>query len=140
MEFNKIIAVTGKPGLYEILSQTKTGVIVKSIVDGKRFPITATHNVSLLENIAIYTYEEEVPLAQVFKNIADKEDGKDAISHKESANKLTEYFGEVLPGFDEERVYTSNIKKVIQWYNILAKAEFDFSTLTEAEETTTKEA
>ncbi|MDO6675736.1 DUF5606 domain-containing protein [Tenacibaculum sp. 1_MG-2023] len=140
MEFNKIISVTGKPGLYEILSQTKTGVIVKSIVDGKRFPITATHNVSLLENIAIYTYEEEVPLAQVFKNIADKEDGKDAISHKESANKLTEYFGEVLPGFDEERVYASNIKKVIQWYNILAKAEFDFSTLTEAKETTTEEA
>ncbi|CAM1366232.1 conserved hypothetical protein [Tenacibaculum litoreum] len=140
MEFNKIIAVTGKPGLYEILSQTKTGVIVKSIVDGKRFPITATHNVSLLENIAIYTYEEEVPLAQVLKNIADKEDGKEAISHKESANKLTTYFGEVLPGFDEERVYASNIKKVIQWYNILAKAEFDFSTLTEAEETTTEEA
>ena len=140
MEFNKIIAVTSKPGLYEILSQTKTGVIVKSIVDGKRFPITATHNVSLLENIAIYTYEEEVPLAQVLKNIADKEDGKEAISHKESANKLTTYFGEVLPGFDEERVYASNIKKVIQWYNILAKAEFDFSTLTEAEETTTEEA
>ncbi|CAM1356172.1 MULTISPECIES: DUF5606 domain-containing protein [Tenacibaculum] len=140
MEFNKIIAVTGKPGLYEILSQTKTGVIVKSIVDGKRFPITATHNVSLLENIAIYTYEEEVPLAQVLKNIADKEDGKEAISHKESANKLTTYFGEVLPGFDEERVYASNIKKVIQWYNILAKAEFDFSTLAEAEETTTEEA
>ncbi|MDP2540524.1 hypothetical protein CSC81_03060 [Tenacibaculum discolor] len=140
MEFNKIIAVTGKPGLYEILSQTKTGVIVKSIVNGKRFPITATHNVSLLENIAIYTYEEEVPLAQVLKNIADKEDGKEAISHKESANKLTTYFGEVLPGFDEERVYASNIKKVIQWYNILAKGDFDFSTLVEAEETTTEEA
>ncbi|MGG6231425.1 DUF5606 domain-containing protein [Tenacibaculum sp. SDUM215027] len=140
MEFNKIIAVTGKPGLYEILSQTKTGVIVKSIVDGKRFPITATHNVSLLENIAIYTYEEEVPLAQVLKNIADKEDGKEAISHKESANKLTTYFSEVLPGFDEERVYASNIKKVIQWYNILAKGDFDFSTLVETEETTTEEA
>jgi len=140
MEFNKIIAVTGKPGLYEILSQTKTGVIVKSIVDGKRFPITATHNVSLLENIAIYTYEEEVPLAQVLKNIADKEDSKEAISHKESANKLTTYFSEVLPGYDEERVYASNIKKVIQWYNILAKANFDFSTLIEAEETTTEEA
>ncbi|CAM1362690.1 conserved hypothetical protein [Tenacibaculum sediminilitoris] len=140
MEFNKIIAVTGKPGLYEILSQTKTGVIVKSIIDGKRFPITATHNVSLLENIAIYTYEEEVPLAQVLKNIADKEDSKEAISHKESANKLTTYFSEVLPGYDEERVYASNIKKVIQWYNILAKANFDFSTLTETEETTTEEA
>ncbi|MDO6744037.1 DUF5606 family protein [Tenacibaculum soleae] len=139
MEFNKIIAVTGKPGLFQILSQTKTGVIVKSIVDGKRFPITATHNVSLLENIAIYTYEEEVPLAIVLKNIADKEDGKEAISHKESAAKLTAYFGEILPGYDEERVYASNIKKVIQWYNTLASSDFDFSALTKQEEATTTE-
>jgi hypothetical protein len=133
MEFNKIISVTGKPGLFEIISQTKTGVIVKSIIDGKRFPITATHNVSLLDNIAIYTYEEEVPLAIVMKNIADKEQGKEAISHKESAKVLTNYFSEILPGFDEERVYTSNIKKVIQWYNILAKAAFDFSSLKKKE-------
>ena len=129
MEFSKIIAVTGKPGLFEILSQTKTGVIVKSIVDGKRFPITATHNVSLLENIAIYTYEEEVPLAQVIKNISDKESGKESISHKESNTILLSYFSEILPGFDKERVYASNVKKVIQWYNILVNAKFDFSTL-----------
>ena len=129
MEFNKIIAVTGKPGLFEILSQTKTGVIVRSITDNKRFPITATHNVSLLENIAIYTYEEEVPLAEVFKNIANKEDGKEAISHKESSKNLLNYFSEVLPNFDEERVYASNIKKVIQWYNSLVKANFDFKSL-----------
>lgn len=139
MEFSKIIAVTGKPGLYEILSQTKTGVIVKSIVDGKRFPITATHNVSLLDNIAIYTYEEEVPLGQVFKNIAEKEDGKEAISHKESGNKLQAYFGEVLPNYDDERVYTSNIKKVVQWYNILVNAGFDFSTIELATEAETEE-
>ncbi|CAL2102932.1 conserved protein of unknown function [Tenacibaculum sp. 190130A14a] len=139
MEFSKIIAVTGKPGLYEILSQTKTGVIVKSIVDGKRFPITATHNVSLLDNIAIYTYEEEVPLGQVFKNIAAKEDGKEAISHKESGNKLQAYFGEVLPNYDDERVYTSNIKKVVQWYNILVNAGFDFSTIEIATEAETEE-
>lgn len=131
MEFSKIIAVSGKPGLYEILSQTKAGVIVKSLLDGKRMPITATHNVSLLENIAIFTYEDDIPLAEVFKNIAAKEDSKEAISHKESANTLTSYFSEVLPGYDEERVYTSNIKKVVQWYNILVKAGFDFSTLTE---------
>ncbi|WP_299679123.1 DUF5606 domain-containing protein [uncultured Tenacibaculum sp.] len=131
MEFSKIIAVSGKPGLYEILSQTKAGVIVKSLLDGKRMPITATHNVSLLENIAIFTYEEDIPLAEVFKNIANKEDNKEAISHKESANKLTSYFSEVLPGYDEERVYTSNIKKVLQWYNILVKAEFDFTSLNE---------
>lgn len=138
MDFSKIISVSGKPGLFEILSQTKTGVIVKSLLDGKRMPITATHNVSLLENIAIYTYSEEIPLAQVFKNIADKEDGKEAISHKESANTLTSYFSEVLPDYDDERVYTSNIKKVIQWYNILVKAEFDFATLLK-EETNSEE-
>ncbi|MCH3882328.1 DUF5606 family protein [Tenacibaculum aquimarinum] len=131
MDFNKIIAVTGKPGLFEILSQTKTGVIVKNLLEDKRFPITATHNVSLLENIAIYTYEKEVPLGTVIKAIADKEDGKEAISHKESGKKLEAYFAEVLPDYDAERVYTSNIKKVVQWYNLLAKSEFDFATLAE---------
>ncbi|MGG8494830.1 DUF5606 domain-containing protein [Tenacibaculum sp. TC6] len=139
MEFSKIIAVTGKPGLFEILSQTKTGVIVKSIVDGKRFPITATHNVSLLENIAIYTYEEEVPLAKVIKNIADKENNGESISHKEKDSTLISYFGEVLPNFDEERVYASNIKKVIQWYNSLVKAGFDFSTLNEKQAVSSEE-
>ena len=129
MEFSKIMAVAGKPGLFQILSQTKTGVIVESIIDKKRLPITATNNVSLLENIAIYTYEEEVPLGQVLKNIADKENNKETISHKESAKVLTSYFSEVLPGYDDERVYTSNIKKVIQWYNILANSEFDFASL-----------
>jgi len=140
MEFSKIIAVSGKPGLYEILSQTKTGVIVKSLVDGKRLPITATHNVSLLENIAIFTYGDDVPLGEIFKTIADKEDGKEAISHKESANTLTSYFEEILPDFDTERVYTSNIKKVLQWYNILANAGFDFSTLSKVSEETSGEA
>ncbi|AUC14821.1 hypothetical protein BTO06_06555 [Tenacibaculum sp. SZ-18] len=139
MEFSKIIAVSGKPGLFEILSQTKSGVIVKSLLEDKRMPITATHNVSLLENIAIFTYTEDIPLAEVFSNIASKENGKEAISHKESATKLTEYFSEVLPEYDEERVYTSNIKKVIQWYNILVKANFDFSTLTQEEVTTEEE-
>lgn len=139
MEFNKIIAVTGKPGLFEILSQTKTGVIVKSIVDGKRFPITATHNVSLLENIAIYTYETEVPLADVFKAMADKTEGKEAISHKESAKKLESFFAEVLPDYDAERVYTSNIKKVVQWFNTLVKAKFDFTKLVEVPATQEEE-
>jgi hypothetical protein len=128
MEFNKIIAITGKPGLFEVMSQTKTGIVVRSLVDNKRTPILSTHNVSLLENIAIFTYEEEVPLLTVFKSIFEKEDGKEALSHKESSVKLTAYFSEILPEFDKERVYTSNIKKIIQWYNALIVAEFDFST------------
>ena len=127
MEFSKIIAVTGKPGLFEVVSQTKTGVIVASLQDKKRFPITSTQNISMLENIAIYTYEEEVLLFNIFKKIFEKEAGKKSISHKESGTQLKSYFSEILPEYDEERVYASNIKKIIQWYNILVDAGFDFS-------------
>lgn len=127
MEFSKIIAVTGKPGLFEVVSQTKTGVIVASLHDKKRFPITSTQNTSMLENIAIYTYEEEVLLLNIFKKIFEKEAGKKSISHKESGTQLKSYFSEILPEYDEERVYASNIKKIIQWYNILVDAGFDFS-------------
>jgi len=139
MEFSKIIAVTGKPGLFQVVSQTKTGLIVDSLVDKKRFPITSTQNVSLLENIAIYTYEEEVPLLDIFKTIYEKEEGKETISHKESGNKLTAYFLEVLPDYDDERVYTSNIKKVIQWYNLMVKAGIDFSKVEATTEENTEE-
>ena len=136
MEFSKIIAVSGKPGLYSAISQTKTGFIVESLTDNKRFPIASTNNVSLLENIAIYTFEEEVPLLVVFKSMYEKAEGKEAISHKESGNKLAAYFSEILPDYDDERVYTSNIKKVIQWYNLLVQAGMDFSTVESAQENT----
>lgn len=139
MEFSKIIAVTGKPGLFQVVSQTKTGLIVDSLVDKKRFPITSTQNVSLLENIAIYTYEEEVPLLTIFKTMYEKEEGKETISHKESGNKLAAYFAEILPDYDDERVYTSNIKKVVQWYNLLVKAGIDFSQVEATTEENTEE-
>ena len=128
MEFNKIIAVTGKPGLFQVISQSKNAVIAESLTDKKRLAINATQNVSLLENIAIFTYDEEVPLLTVFKSIFEKAAGKETISHKESGAKLTSFFSEILPDFDQERVYTSNIKKIIQWYNLLIAAGFDFST------------
>ena len=138
MEFNKIIAITGKPGLFEILTQTKNSLIVQSLIDKKRLSINATQNVSLLENIAIYTYEEEVPLITIFKSMFEKEEGKEAINHKESGKKLAEYFEEVLPNYDTERVYTSNIKKIIQWYNSLIAIGFDFSKVETDEENTEK--
>ena len=128
MEFNKIIAITGKPGLFNVVSQTKTGIIVEALSDKKRIAILSTQNVSLLENIAIFTYDEEVPLLTVFKSIFEKEEGKETINHKESGAKLTSFFSEILPDFDQERVYTSNIKKIVQWYNLLIAAGFDFST------------
>ena len=138
MEFRKIISVAGKPGLFHAISQTKSGFIVESLVDKKRFPIPSTNNVSLLENIAIYTYEEEVPLLTVFKTIYEKTEGKETISHKESSQKLIAYFSEILPDFDEERVYTSNIKKVIQWYNLLVSSGVDFSVIEASEENSEK--
>ena len=139
MEFNKIIAVTGKPGLFEVVSQTKTGVIVASLADKKRFPITSTQNISMLENIAIYTYDEEVLLLNVFKKMYELAEGKETISHKESGKTLEKYFLEVLPEYDAERVYTSNIKKVVQWYNILIKAGLDFSKIEATTDETEKE-
>lgn len=139
MKLKDIVAVNGKPGLYEIKAQSKAGIIVESLIDGKKIPVTVTHNLSALNEIAIYTYEEEVPLRIILKSIGEKEAGKEAISHKESGKVLTSYFREILPNFDEERVYTSNIKKVLQWYNLLASKNFDFASI-EEEETETEEA
>lgn len=132
MEFSKIISVTGKPGLFQVISQSKNAIIAESLTDKKRLAINATQNVSLLENIAIYTYEEDMPLLDVFKAISEKTEGKKALSHKESGNKLTSFFTEVLPNYDDERVYTSNIKKVIQWFNLLIASGFDFSIIEES--------
>lgn len=126
MKLEKVIAITGKPGLYQIISQSKSAVIVESLTDKKRFPVNSLHNISTLNDIAIYTYEAEVPLKEVFYSIYEKEDGKQSIDPKSSKNDLLNYFSEVLPGYDEERVYASNIKKVLSWYNALVTAEFDF--------------
>ena len=128
MELKDIVAVNGKPGLFEVKAQSKGGIIVESLLDSKRISISVTQNISALNEIAIYTYEEEVPLRLVFKAIAKKEDGKEAISPKENNTVLANYFKEILPTYDEERVYASNIKKVLQWYNLLASKNFNFST------------
>jgi hypothetical protein len=129
MHLEKIVAVSGKPGLYEIISQTKGGLIVQSLADKKRIPINALHNVSVLNDIAIYTYNDEIPLRNIFKSISEK--GDNVISHKESNANLISFFSEVLPDFDEDRVYPSNIKKIIQWFTILSTAKFDFSSIKE---------
>ena len=136
MDLKDIVAINGKPGLYEIKAQSKGGIIVESLLDGKRINITVTHNISALNEIAIYTYEEEVPLRTILKAIGEKESGKESINPKESGKVLTSYFREILPNFDEERVYASNIKKVLQWYNLLASKNFDFTAVQEEEQET----
>ena len=122
MALEKVLAILGKPGLYKLVTQTRTGFIAESLIDQKRLSIGIQQNVSVLSEIAIYTLTEEVPLADVFRKISEKENGQEtAISHKDSKDKLEEYFFEVLPDYDEDRVYVSDIKKVIQWYNLLVK-------------------
>jgi len=140
MNIDKIVSIAGKPGIFEIKSQTKGGIIVESLQDKKRFPVNSLQSISALSDIAIYTYEEEIPLREVLHNMFKKENGTAALDHTSDSKKLKEYFAEVLPNYDEERVYTSNIKKVVQWYNILVSAGFDFTTLEEKEEEETKES
>ncbi len=133
MTLEKLIVVSGKPGIFKISNQTKAGLLVEDIIANKKFPVNNIQNVSSLNDIAIYTYEEEVPLRTVFKSIFEKESGKKTINHKESKKTLTDFFSEVLPDYDVERVYPSNIKKIVQWYNLLVDAKFDFSTLEQKE-------
>jgi hypothetical protein len=121
MDLRMVLSVSGKPGLFKLIAQQKNGVVVESLLDGKRTSIPSTANVSSLGDIAIYTYEEEVPLRDVFKAMAEVTEGKEALSHKSSKDQLEDFFGEVLPKFDQERVYASDIKKVVQWFNILVK-------------------
>lgn len=120
MSLEKILAIGGKPGLFKLLTQTRTGFVAESLLDGKRLSVGMSNNVSVLSEIAIYTLTEELPLREVFAKIKEKEQGgKTAVSHKDDKLKLEEYFFELLPDYDEERVYASDIKKVIQWYNLL---------------------
>ncbi|MGV6831121.1 MAG: DUF5606 family protein [bacterium] len=120
MSLDKILAISGKPGLFELITQTRSGFVAQSLIDQKKISVNMRNNVSLLSEIAMYTLQEEVPLKEVFKKIRDKEEGGvTSISHKDSKDKLEEYFFEVLPEYDEDRVYPSDIKKVIRWYNTL---------------------
>jgi hypothetical protein len=121
MSLEKIVSISGKPGLYKIINQTRGGFLAESLLDNKKINVNARHNVSLLSEIAIYTLTEEVPLHQVFSKIYEKEQGKETISHKSSKDELEEFFFEVLPDYDEDRVYPGDIKKVVQWYNLLVK-------------------
>lgn len=120
MALDKILSIGGKPGLFKLLTQTRTGFVAESLLDQKRVTVSLRNNVSVLSEIAIYTLEEEIPLPKVFQKIKEKESGgKTSIGHKEEKIKLEEYFFDVLPNYDEDRVYASDIKKIIQWYNIL---------------------
>ncbi|PZO29764.1 MAG: hypothetical protein DCF13_05205 [Flavobacteriaceae bacterium] len=119
MNVDKILAIAGKPGLFELKIQTRSGFLAESLLDGKKITVGMRSNVSLLSEISMYTYSEEKPLVEILRAIAIKENEGPAISHKEDNTKLVAYFKEILPDYDEERVYVSDIKKLLNWYNIL---------------------
>jgi hypothetical protein len=119
-----ILAISGHPGLFKLVSSTKNGVIVENIEDKKRMPAYASAKVSALEDIAIFTTgSDDMPLGEVFKSIRTKENGGPAVDHKSDSAVLKKYFEEVMPTYDKDRVYASDIKKVIQWYNLLQKCD-----------------
>jgi hypothetical protein len=119
MNLSGIIAVSGKPGLFNVVAQGNQSIIVESLLDKKRMAVHASNKISALEDISIYTYEEDVPLSKVYRSIFDKENGGQCVSHKASEAELRTYLEEVLPGYDRERVYLSDIKKLFNWYNLL---------------------
>ena len=121
MKLEGIISVSGRPGLYKVVSKAKNNIIIESLTDHKRIPLYSHNQANMLEEIGIYTYEDTKSLSDIFDKIAKQEDCKKTINHKSSSLDLTNYFREILPKYDEERVYISDIKKVIQWYNIMQK-------------------
>ena len=125
MKLNQILTISGKSGLYQLQSRTRSGFLALSLLDQKRISIGLRNNVSLLSEIAIYTLEGEKPLEEVFKAIKEKENGqKTTVSHKATEDELEAYFFSVIPNYDEDKVYPSDIKKIIQWYNILIDKGF----------------
>jgi hypothetical protein len=122
MNLSGIIAISGKPGLFKVIAQGKNNIIVESLTDNKRVPAYASDRISALDDISIYTYDEDAPLREIFVSIHKKESGKECISHKEDQKKLEVYLKEILPNYDKERVYPSDIKKIFQWYNLLHKS------------------
>lgn len=137
MKLKDILAIGGKPGLYRFIAQAKNGIIVESLTDNRRIPAYASDKVSALEDIAIFTETDEVNLAEVFKKIYEKEKGGKAIDPKSSGDELKVYFEEILPDYDKDRVYTSDMKKVLSWYNHLL--ELDMLSMDEDEEESEKE-
>ncbi|MDA3912536.1 MAG: DUF5606 domain-containing protein [Bacteroidales bacterium] len=123
MYLEGILSIAGKPGLYKMVNQARNSLIVESLDTKKRFPTFATAKISALEDIAIYTKTEEKPLVEVFNTIFELEEGKQTISHKSSNDELMSFMERIMPDYDKDRVRLADMKKLIQWYNILIEED-----------------
>jgi hypothetical protein len=139
MDLSGILSIAGYPGLFKMVSQMKTGLVVESLLDGKRMPAYSTQKILALEDISIYTEDDDVPLADVFGLLAEKSGGKASLNHKKSSVKeLSDHLESVLPNYDKDRVYNSDLKKLFQWFNLLI--EKGLLNKEEEEEKTKKKA
>jgi hypothetical protein len=123
MDLSKILSVTGKAGLFKLLSHNKTSFIVESLTDGKRFPVFPNDGVATLDNISIFTEDGDVPLQDVLVAMYKKENGAQCAVNVNDSKALKAYIEEVLPNYDRERVYVSNMKKIVLWYNQLVEKQ-----------------
>jgi hypothetical protein len=136
MDLKEIMSISGYPGLFKFVSQGRSGLIVESLVDKKRTNIPPTAKVSSMNDIAVFTDSEDVPLRVVLQSIKEKSNGAPAIDPKTlKEEEVKEYFEEILPTYDKSRVYFSDIKKIISWYNLLQKSDMlDFEVTEEQAE------
>lgn len=121
MDISSLVTITGKPGLFKVLTKSNNSLVLEELTTGRKLAVAGHNKVSLLESIGIFTTDGELPLNEVFYKIAKKLDAKVAISPKSSGAELREFMQSVLPEYDEERVYESHIKKLISWYNLLVE-------------------
>lgn len=119
-----ILSISGQGGLYKYLKKSRNGIIVEHLETGKRQNADATARINALEDISVYTIDDDIPLKDVFKAIHEKEEGGQTLNPKKtSSNELRQYFEEIVPEYDEDRVYVSDIKKILKWYNTLQKLD-----------------
>lgn len=123
MKLSEILSISGKPGLFTVVSQTNNGLIAESVIDKKRIPVFASHDVSILEDISLYTEEDTLPMFDVMKRLFEHESGKESVSHKASKADLESKMETVFPEYDKDRVYQSDLKKLFRWYNLIVKHE-----------------
>ena len=126
MDLSNIISVSGKPGIHKVVAQGRQALIVESLIDGKRIPVPLSVRISSLDEISMFTTGDDIELKEVLQKLHALEGGKESINHKIDRSELEAKFKEVLPDYDEDRVHTSDIRKVFQWYNLLIKTgEYD---------------
>lgn len=119
IDLTGIISISGQPGLYKIIAQSKNGIIVEGLNDKKRVNIYSSTKVSTLSDISMFTTGDDKPIEEIMTSIFEKEKGGAAIDHKADDAAVVKYFSEILPDYDKERVYVSNMKKLFSWYNAL---------------------